>query len=360
MNHWVIRLFFWGLCTLGGFSISQVRPELVQQPGLGIAVGFGFGGLVVAFDLMLKGFSIRAFSAATAGIAIGTAMAWMVDRSGLFDFVDANLRWVIRLGLFLGFSYLGMIISMRSNKEDFSLIVPYVRFASQTKPDSLFVLDTSAIIDGRIASLVESNVVEGRLVVPRFVLHELQIVADSVDPAVRARGQRGLDMLRKLQSNPITDVKIHEGDFPEEPSVDGKLVLLSATLGAKLVTNDANLARVAILQSVKSINLAELAANLKTQILPGDEVDLRITREGREKGQGIGYLPDGTMVVVTGAHLFIGRNVQATITNLTQTGAGVILFARIADPTDGLGESWNSKPSSAPSAPPRPTSSVAA
>jgi uncharacterized protein YacL len=360
MNHWVIRLFFWGLCTLGGFSVSQVRPELVQQPVVGMAFGFGFGGVVVAFDLMLKGFSIRAFSAATAGIAIGTAMAWMIDRSGLFDFVDENIRWLIRLGLFLGFSYLGMIVSMRSNKEDFSLIVPYVRFASQTKPDTLLVLDTSAVIDGRIAGLVEADVVEGRLIVPRFVLHELQRVADSADPAKRARGQRGLDMLRQLQSSPRTDVKIHEGDFPEEPAVDAKLVLLAKTLGAKIVTNDANLVRVAVLQSVKSINLAELSSLLKTQILPGDEVELRITREGREKGQGIGYLSDGTMVVVTGAHLFIGRNARATITNLTQTGAGVIVFAQIAHPAELDGQPWNSKPSSPHSTPPKPTSSVAA
>jgi uncharacterized protein YacL len=360
MNHWVIRLFFWGLCTLGGFSVSQVRPELVQQPVVGMLVGFGFGGVMVAFDLMLKGFSIRAFSAATTGIAIGTAMAWMVDRSGLFDFVDENLRWLIRLGLFLAFSYLGMVVSMRSNKEDFSLIIPYVRFASQSKPDTLLVLDTSAVIDGRIAGLVEGNVVEGRLIVPRFVLHELQKVADSADPTKRARGQRGLDLLHKLQSSPLTDVKIHEGDFPEESAVDAKLVMLAKTLGAKLVTNDANLVRVAVLQSVKTVNLAELSSLLKTQILPGDEVELRITREGREKGQGIGYLTDGTMVVVTGAHVFIGRNARATITNLTQTGAGVIMFAQIAQTAEFEGQPWNSKPSSTPSAPPKPTSSVAA
>lgn len=360
MNFWVIRLFFWALCTLGGFSVSQVRPELIQHPGQGMAVGFGFGGLIVAFDVMLKGFSIRAFSAATAGIAIGSAMAWLVDRSGLFEFSDENLRWLIRLTLFLGFSYLGMIVSIRSNKEDFSLIVPYVRFASQTKPDSLLVLDTSAVIDGRIAGLVESNVVEGRLVVPRFVLHELQRVADSSDPAKRARGQRGLDMLRKLQSSPLTDVKIHEGDFRDETGVDGKLVLLAKTLGAKLVTNDANLVRVAVLQSVKSINLAELSAQLKPQMLPGDEVELRITREGREKGQGIGYLPDGTMVVVSGAHGCIGRSARVTITNLTQTGAGVIVFAQTAGPADDDGQPWNSKPSSTPSAPPKPISSTAA
>lgn len=327
MNIWVIRVFFMLLCTAAGFSISQVRPDLLDHAGWASVIGFGCGGLVVAVDEMLKGFSIRAFSAATAGLAVGTLMAWIVDRSGLFDFAGEEVRWIIRLGLFLGFSYLGMVVAMRSNKEDFSLIVPYVRFASQTKPDNLLVLDTSAIIDGRIAGIVELNLVEGKLVVPRFVLRELQHLADSSDETKRSRGRRGLELLQKLQSHPRSELKIHEGDFPGETEVDAKLVLLALTLSARLITNDSNLARVAALQSVKTISLVEMGALLKPQILPGDTFHLRITREGRERGQGVGYLPDGTMVVVNGAGGSIGETLAVRVGNITQTGAGVMVFA---------------------------------
>ncbi len=327
MNTWVIRIFFMLLCTAAGFSVSQVRPDLLEHPGRACLIGFGFAGVLVALDEMLRGFSIRAFSAATAGLAVGTMMAWIVDRSGLFDFVGEELRWLIRLGLFLAFSYLGMVVAMRSNKEDFSLIVPYIRFASQTKPDNLLVLDTSAVIDGRIAGLVELNLVEGKLVVPVFVLRELQHLADSVDPSKRARGRRGLELLSELQHNPAVEVKIHEGDFPGETEVDAKLVLLARTLSARLVTNDFNLARVAELQSVKTVNLVEMGSVLKAQVLPGDTLSLRITREGRDRGQGVGHLPDGTMVVVNGAGDRVGETLPVRVGNLTQTGAGVMIFA---------------------------------
>ncbi len=327
VNTRVVRGFFMLLCTGAGFSISQVRPDLLDHPGRACLIGFGFGGILVAFDEMLKGFSIRAFSAATAGLAIGTIMAWIVDRSGLFDFAAEEVRWLIRLGLFLSFSYLGMVIAMRSNKEDFSLIVPYVRFASQTKPDNLFVIDTSAVIDGRIAGLVELNLLEGKLIIPRFVLRELHQLSDSADEVKRARGRRGLELLQKLQAYPKTEVKIHEAEFPGETEVDAKLVLLASALSARLVTNDSNLARVASLQSVKIINLVEMGALLKAQVLPGDTVRLRIAREGRERGQGVGYLADGTMVVVNGAGGSVGETLPVRVGNLTQTGAGVMIFA---------------------------------
>ena len=189
---WVIRILFLSLCTVGGYAVSQMRPELIEDPLRGTVIGFGLGGLLIAIDEMLKGFSLRAFSAATFGLVLGTVIAVIVDHSGLFEFSDDKQRWLIRLGLFLSFSYIGMVLAMRSNKEDFSLIIPYVRFASQSKPENLMVLDTSVIIDGRIADLIEANFLEGLLVVPRFVLRELQQIADSNDPVIRARGRRGL------------------------------------------------------------------------------------------------------------------------------------------------------------------------
>jgi uncharacterized protein YacL len=333
MSLWAIRILFLALCTLGGYAISQVRPEYVGNGLAALLIGFGFGGLLIALDEMLKGFSLRAFSAATFGLVLGTVIAWMIDRSGLFVYVDEEpTRWLIRLCLFLGFGYIGMVLAMRSNKEDFSLIIPYVRFASQNKPENLLLLDTSVIIDGRIADVLEANFLEGIVVVPRFVLKELQQIADSSDPVRRARGRRGLETLSRLQRHPRHEFKIHEGDIPEEATVDSKLVHLARALGAKLYTNDFNLGKVAELQSVPHVNLNELAKSLKPVILPGECLSLRIVRDGKDKGQGVGYLNDGTMVVVNQGQSRIGHEVEVQVQSLLQTGAGTIIFAEVKTP----------------------------
>jgi uncharacterized protein YacL len=321
---------------MGGYAISQVRPEYigVSHSGLlGMMMGFGFGGLMIAVDEMLKGFSLRAFSATTFGLLLGTVVALLVDSSGLFANAPDNVRWLIRLGLFLSFGYIGIILAMRSNKEDFSLIIPYVRFAPQNKPDNLLLLDTSVIIDGRIADLIETRFLEGLIVVPRFVLKEIQQIADSTDAIKRARGRRGLEMLNRLQRNVHTEVRIHDGDFSEETEVDVKLIHLARNLNARLFTNDYNLAKFAELQQINYVNLHEIAKCLKVILLPGETLQLKIVREGRDKGQGLGYLPDGTMVVVNNGQSHIGKQVEVQVQTLLQTGAGVIVFAEIKAPT---------------------------
>jgi uncharacterized protein YacL len=294
-------------------------------------IGFGFGGLLLAVDEMLKGFSLRAFSATTFGLLLGTLVALLIDHSGLFEFEnpDDRSRWLIRLGLFLSFGYIGMVLAMRSNKEDFSLIIPYVRFSPQNKPDNLLLLDTSAIIDGRIADLIETRLLDGLIIVPRFVLRELQQIADSGDAIKRARGRRGLEMLNRIQRNNQIEVRIHDGDFPEEKDVDSKLVRLARNLNARLFTNDYNLGKIAALQKVNCVNLHEVAKCLKVILLPGETLHLKIVREGKDKGQGIGYLPDGTMVVVNNGQPHIGQQVEAEVQTLLQTGAGIIVFADV-------------------------------
>jgi uncharacterized protein YacL len=329
MALWIIRILFLCLCTGGGFAVSQVRPEWLAHPVQGMVVGFGFGWLMIAIDEMLKGFSLRAFSATTFGLLLGTVVALLIDHSRLFgDPDDASPhRQIVRMALFVGFGYIGMVLAMRSNKEDFSLIIPYIRFAPQNKPDNLLLLDTSVIVDGRIADLIEANFIEGLIVVPRFVLRELQQIADSNDAIKRARGRRGLEVLNRIQRNTRNEVKIHDGDFPEEPEVDAKLVRLARNLGAKLYTNDYNLGKIAELQKVNYVNLHDLAKSLRVILLPGELLTLRIVREGKDKGQGVGYLPDGTMVVVNNAQNAVGQQVEVQIQSQLQTGAGVIVFA---------------------------------
>ena len=328
---WPIRILFLSLCIIAGYAVSQAAEYVsIQYNGVfGMMVGFGFGGLLIAVDEMLKGFSLRAFSATTFGLLLGSLVAFLVDHSGLFDNASAESRWLIRLSLFLGFGYIGIVLAMRSNKEDFSLIIPYVRFTRQNEPDNLLLLDTSVIIDGRIADLIEARFIEGLVIVPRFVLLELQQIADSADDNKRARGRRGLEMLNRLQHNSKVEVRIHDGDFPEEKGVDAKLGRLARNLNAKLFTNDFNLAKVAALQKVACVNLHEIGQLMKAALLPGEIISIKIVREGRDKGQGIGYLPDGTMVIVNHAQTHVGQQVEAHVQSTLQTGAGVIVFAEM-------------------------------
>jgi len=330
MSLWFVRIAFLIVCTLGGFAVSQVRPEWLEAGRFWTLIGLGLGGILIALDEMLKGFSLRAFSAATFGLLLGFAVGWMFDNSGLFigmDKDDEVTRGLIRLGIFISFGYIGMIMAMRSNKEDFSLIIPYVRFSRENKPENILLLDTSVIIDGRIADLIEARFLEGIVVVPSFILKELQLIADSADPLRRARGRRGLDMLARLQRNKANEVKIHDAEVPEETETDAKLIRLAKSLHACLYTNDHNLGKVAELQSVKHVNLNELAAALKPVILPGEVFTLKIVREGKDKGQGVGYLSDGTLVVVNNAQKFIGHSIEVQVMSLLQSATGTMAFA---------------------------------
>jgi uncharacterized protein YacL len=227
-----------------------------------------------------------------------------------------------------------MIIAMRG-KDEFNLIIPYIKFVRQDEKDEIVILDTSVIIDGRIADIFQTHFVEGKIVIPRFVLKELQQIADSQDALKRNRGRRGLDILNKIQKNTALDVRIHEEDFPELSDVDAKLVKLAKVLSGRIFTNDFNLNKIAELQCVKVLNINELANALRPVVLPGETMEIRVAKEGKEYNQGIAYLDDGTMVVIDNSRHLIGQTVKVTVTSVLQTSAGRMIFAKLEEGPKG-------------------------
>ncbi|MCK7507346.1 MAG: PIN domain-containing protein [Desulfobacterales bacterium] len=193
------------------------------------------------------------------------------------------------------------------------------------------LLDTSVIIDGRIADICDTGFMDGELIVPRFVLNELQFIADSSDSMKRSRGRRGLDVLNRMQKSSAIHIEIVEQDFPKIKGVDGKLVALAQKLNAKLMTNDYNLNKVAELQGVRVLNVNELANAMKPVVLPGEQMLVKIIREGKEQGQGVGYLDDGTMIIVDSAQKMINMNVEVVVTSVLQTTAGRMIFTELKE-----------------------------
>jgi uncharacterized protein YacL len=217
-------------------------------------------------------------------------------------------------------------------KDEFRFIIPYVEFSKQVKGNRPLVLDTSVIIDGRIADLCDTRIIDSKMIVPRFVLQELQAIADSSDKLKRNRGRRGLDILKRMQNNSKVELQIHEANLPELRDiqrVDERLVVFARSMGARVVTNDFNLNKIAQLQGVEVINLNEVANSLKTVALPGEALTVRLVKAGDQVGQGVGYLDDGTMIVVEGGRSNIGQEVTIVVTSVLQTPAGRMIFGRL-------------------------------
>ncbi|MFM8272296.1 MAG: PIN/TRAM domain-containing protein [Gemmata sp.] len=225
------------------------------------------------------------------------------------------------------------ISTLLQSKDEFRFIIPYVEFSKQVKGGKPLVLDTSVIIDGRIADVCDTRMIDTKLVVPRFVLQELQAIADSADKMKRNRGRRGLDVLKRLQSSPRLELQMHDGNVPELRTgerirVDERLVILAKALGARVITNDFNLNKIAQLQGVDVINLNELANALKTVAIPGEYMQVKVVKAGDQMGQGVGYLDDGTMVVIEQGRALIGQDIGIVVTSVLQTPAGRMIFGR--------------------------------
>jgi len=327
----LVRLFFIIIASLVGYQLgAQIMGPESSWTWLGAGIGLALALSVIASDLFLKRIPIRSLSCIVLGILFGLFMSSLFMRLFVLIPLSRVIETMIHLTLLLVLSYLGIAIALRG-QDELNLIIPYIKFARQDRKEELIILDTSVIIDGRIADICQTRFIEGRFVIPRFVLRELQSIADSADTLKRNRGRRGLDILGRIQKNTNIDVKIHDADFPEIPEVDGKLVKLAKILGAKIFTNDYNLNKVAELQGITVLNINELANALKPVVLPGEIMEVRIIKEGKEYGQGVAYLDDGTMIVVDGGRDKIGSTRKVLVTSVLQTQAGRMIFARLEE-----------------------------
>jgi uncharacterized protein YacL len=324
----LLRVLFLTFCAaIGGIVSAALQGTYIP----GILIGAVFALIIVLIDRLLKGFSLRAFSSATFGLLLGLLFANLLTASDILRFQGETTQWAARLVLYCTFGYLGMMLAMRSNRDEFSLIIPYVRFARETTQREPIIVDTNVIIDGRIADLCATGFLSRALIVPRFVLGELQTLADSRDPLKRERGRRGLDILNKLQQSRELELTIHDTTGDADLEIDARLVRIAKVLQARLLTNDQALCQVARLQQVAALNLADLARALRPALTAGDELELNLVKEGREPHQAVGYLPDGTMIVVNHARTHLGKVAMVVVSSALQTGAGRLVFAELKE-----------------------------
>ena len=324
-----IRVVFVAVCAAAGWLVCYSITDWDRYRALASSIGLALGVLVVLVDLMLKGFSLRGLSALTFGLAVGSVISYMIGTSPLFGQGDPENIYLARLALFLVCTYLCTVIALRG-KDEFNLVIPYIRFVPQEVEVPIVVIDTSVLIDGRIARICESGFLSTALVIPRFVLKELQVVADSTDPLKQARGRRGLEVLAALRAIKNIDIRIPESDVSRREDIDAKLVFLAQSMRAKLLTTDYNLAKLAEFHGVSWLNINHLAKALQPELITGETLEVELVKVGREEGQAVGYLADGSMVVVTDARTHIGRRVQVEIASVLPTGAGKMIFAHMS------------------------------
>jgi uncharacterized protein YacL len=313
---------------------TQTETEL-SAVYIRVIVGMGVAAIVIAVDWLTPKKSLSALAGIFFGLLVGVLISWALSpvlymmNDFYFKMSEEAMqtsKWI--MGVCICYLVISLVIQ---TKDDVRFIIPYVEFSRQTKGLRPLVLDTSVIIDGRIADISQTKLFDAPLIVPRFVLNELQLIADSGDKMKRNRGRRGLDMLNRLQTSPAVEVVIDDTPPPgldAKADVDHKLVAFSKNCDGRLVTNDYNLNKVAQLRGVDVININDLANALKTVVLPGEQMHIRVMKHGEEAQQGIGYLDDGTMVVVEDARNKVGENIILTVTSALQTSAGRMVFGK--------------------------------
>ena len=326
MDLIVIRLLFVALFAGVCFYL---RPFGIENGWVSAAAGALAAAGVIVFELRVRALSLKRLIGAVTGSVlgiIGAALFCVVLRSALLPGTSSA---ALQIFVLLLMTYVGLLVGASKGDLLNPAALGTVFTGDRPTRRSAKLLDTSVIIDGRIADIAEAGFIDGMIVVPEFVLRELQVVADSTDSSKRQRGRRGLDMLQRMQSNACLQVQIVPDDFPAIREVDLKLLELAKKWEAKVVTNDFNLNKVAHLHHVEVLNINDLANALKPVVLPGEKMNVVILKEGKEYNQGVGYLDDGTMVVVDHARRMIGRAVDISVTSVLQTASGKMIFGKM-------------------------------
>lgn len=334
MDTWVLRLFLFLICGMSGYFLTKGG-----SPRMGLWGFFGgilLAGLTLLLEERLKKVSLKNLLGSFIGLILGIFLANLI--SNLFLPFLINEQQTIALpfyGLLYGVcGYIGLQIGLKKGGEFHWSRGPRDSKSAEKGLSGngiTKILDTSVIIDGRIADIAETGFMEGPLLIPQFVLGELQHIADSHDPIKRTRGKRGLEILHHIQKQVDVDVRIVDQDYPFIKEVDAKLIELAKEVNGKIITNDSNLNKVAGLQGIEVLNINALANSLKPVVLPGEEINAKIVKEGKEMGQGVAYLDDGTMIVVDNGRRQIGKNMDVVVTSVLQTPAGRMIFARLKE-----------------------------
>jgi uncharacterized protein YacL len=323
MGIWLFRLFVLGLITAGGYFYPPFR----LTPGPGAVAAFALGTLMMVLETRIRRVPFRVLWSAGLGLIAGLFLGWMFGAVYHSVVQTTAMAVFIRIFFLVIMPYIGLLIGTK--KPEWLEPAHLASLFKEKRAGRAFkIVDTSVIIDGRIADLCDTGFVEGTLVIPQFVLKELHLVADSADALKRQRGRRGLDVLDHLQKSSQVEVILTDADFPEARDVDSKLIELAKSMDAKIVTNDFNLNKVARIHGIKVLNINELVNSLRPVALPGEAMSVFILKEGKEKDQGVAYLEDGTMVVVDNSRRMIGQTIDVTVTSVLQTTVGKMIFGR--------------------------------
>jgi uncharacterized protein YacL len=346
----VARLIYLLVCEGAGVAIALSTKNTPVEISMtaGLIGGLVVGGFFIWVETLVKGFSLRGFSTATFGLLVGVFCAWLLTRVGISNLVTlgmrekidttangadlaATLTLTLEIILYASLGFLGAVLALRSSRDDFAFILPYVRFRQDSSTGQPVVLDAEAVMDGRVPGVVRSGFLRGRLVVPRFVLDEIQVLANSPTPAKRQRAERGLACLDKMRAAKDLPVSIEDAaSVSGDETMNGRLLQVAQLLGARLLSTDENLCKVAKLRGLEVLNLDELLDALRPAVAVGEKVRLALVRGGKDDHQGVGYLPDGTMIVVNHAAPKIGSTQDVVIISTLQTSGGQILFAELA------------------------------
>ncbi|MFH1504561.1 MAG: PIN domain-containing protein [Candidatus Omnitrophota bacterium] len=321
-----LRGFFVLIFTGIGYSLETNYPVLFAAMGLIIGLS------LVVFEISARQVSLKGLSSAVFGVLLGLALTWMfshaIDQFSLAKEFSQAIVDNIKLFVTFVFVYLGLTLGIKG-KDEFSLVIPYVKFKRQGIREEAVIVDTSSIIDGRILDIVKTKFIEAKFIVPRFVLNELRALADSTDHMKRQKGKRGIEILHSLKKEQNTEVEIYDRNVEGVKSVDEKIIRLAQELDSKVLTTDYNLNRIAQLQGVVVLNVNDLANALKSTLVTSQRLSLKLIKEGKEQNQAIGYLEDGTMVVVEAAKKFIGKTVNIEVTSVLQSPSGRIIFTKL-------------------------------